>query len=75
MSRCSVMRCLPCHTDRSQNVISGKNAYYGLGPQFKLFKGEVKVSPEASGSQLPSGQNNSHAEVTHLRKACSEAFQ
>lgn len=47
-------------------VISGDNPYCGQGPQFKFFKGEVKVSLESAQSRLPSAQNNLHAEVAHL---------
>lgn len=50
-SRCSVIRCSPCHIARSKKVISGDNWYYGQGPKFTFFKGEVQVSlsPEGLG--------------------------
>lgn len=43
-----------------------------MSKAFNLFKGAVEVSSEPGGSQLPLAQNNPHARVTHLGKACSE---
>ena len=74
-SRYSVIRGLSCHTDRSYEPISHNISYYGQGLLFKFFKGEVKVSLEPKGSQLPLVQNISHAKVAHPGNTCSETLQ
>ena len=65
---------MPCHVDRLQTVIFG-DSYHWQGSQCKLFKGEVKISLEPTGSQLISAQNNSQTKVAHLEDVSSESFQ
>lgn len=63
-SRCSIITCLPCRVGHKKlfMVIT----YYWENPQFRFFKGEIKVSLEPAGSPLPAAQNNPHAKVPHL---------
>lgn len=61
-----MIRSLPCHTVRSEKVISGNNFHCGRGPKFKFFMGEVKVSLGLAGSQSLSAQSKSQARVAHF---------
>ena len=43
-------------------------------PNLNSLREKYKVSYKPTGSQLPSGQNNSHAKVARFGEACSESF-
>lgn len=62
---------LSCPVDRSYKLFMVITVLWET-PQFKFFKGEVKVSFEPAGSQLPSAQNNPRARVAYHGEAFSE---
>lgn len=63
-SRCSVIKCLP--------VIGHKMLFLiiilltGKAPNLNSVREGGKVSPEPTGSRMPSVQNNSHAKLAYL---------
>lgn len=65
-SRCSAIRLLPCHIDRSHKIIS-----YGQDPYCKFFKGEGQVFWACRVSVAFSSKQS---KVAHLGEACLHPF-
>lgn len=73
-SRCLVMRCLPCPTDRSSELFLVFILIVDKARNLNSPQGDKEGAGVFAGFQSPSAQNNPYAEAAQLRETCLTPF-